>query len=160
LKIVRASGPIRSEPALTDTGELAVGDVKCANHIGILPPGRIAPMILPRSLLAVAALAAATLPAGAQALFVTCDNGLRCVRAPCPSKDVVLVPSGKRFARTEPDLSGLPPADAARRDLSDGLYYGRLVLTGTVTEGPPVQILASKVLRRATAHEAALCRRR
>jgi hypothetical protein len=117
-------------------------------------------MILPRSLLTVAALAAATCPAGAQALFVTCDNGLRCVRTPCPSKDVVLVPSGKRFARTEPDLSGLPPADAARRDLSDGLYYGRLVLSGTVEDGPPVQIVARKVLRRATARESALCRRR
>lgn len=117
-------------------------------------------MILPRSLLAVAALAAATLPAGAQTLFVTCDNGLRCVRAPCPSKDVVLVPSGERYARTEPDLSGLPPEDSARRDLANGLYYGRLVLAGTVSEGPPVQIVASKVLRRATAREAALCRRR
>ncbi|KFC63840.1 hypothetical protein FG93_05348 [Bosea sp. LC85] len=99
-------------------------------------------------------------PAEAQVLFVVCDNGLRCVQAPCPSKDVVLVPSGRRYAKTDPDLSGLPAADAARRDLASGLYYGRLVLSGTVEDGPPVRITATKILRRATAHEAALCRRR
>ncbi|MGO4670281.1 hypothetical protein [Bosea sp. 2RAB26] len=99
-------------------------------------------------------------PAAAQALFVACDNGLRCVQAPCPSKDVVLVPSGRRYAKTDPDLSALPPADAARRDLANGLYSGRLVLSGTVENGPPVRITATKILRRATAHEAALCRRR
>ncbi len=106
------------------------------------------------------AAAAMPRPAAAQVLFVTCDNGLRCIQAPCPSKDVVLVPSGRRYAKTDPDLSALPPADAARRDLANGLYSGRLVLSGTVEDGPPVRIMATKVLRRATAHEAALCRRR
>lgn len=106
------------------------------------------------------ATAALPPPAAAQALFVACDNGLRCVQAPCPSKDVVLVPSGRRYAKTDPDLSALPPTDAARRDLASGLYSGRLVLSGTVEDGPPVRITATKVLRRATAHEAALCRRR
>ncbi|MGO4676483.1 hypothetical protein AB4Z40_26610 [Bosea sp. 2YAB26] len=110
--------------------------------------------------LALLAAAAIPPPAVAQALFVACDNGLRCVQAPCPSKDVVLVPSGRRYAKTDPDLSSLPAADAARRDLTSGLYSGRLVLSGTVEDGPPVRITATKILRRATAHEAALCRRR
>ncbi|GAU80550.1 hypothetical protein [Bosea sp. BIWAKO-01] len=106
------------------------------------------------------AAAAMPRPAAAQVQFVACDNGLRCVQAPCPSRDVVLVPSGRRYAKIDPDLSSLRPADAARRDLATGLYSGRLVLAGTVEDGPPVRITATKVIRRATAHEAALCRRR
>lgn len=94
-----------------------------------------------------------------EALFVTCDNGLRCIKAPCPARDVVALPSGKRYTRTGPKLR-LSAADGERLAAGDGLYSGTIVLGGAIEEGPPVVIVATRVVRPATAQEAALCRRR
>jgi hypothetical protein len=102
---------------------------------------------------------AAPLPAVAEALFVSCDNGRRCARAPCPSRDVVLLPSGKRYALTAPRLEDVSPADLRRLEQGHGLYEGTIVLGGIVEDGPPVRIVARRVVRAATAREAALCRR-
>ncbi len=90
-------------------------------------------------------------------LFVACDNGLRCVREPCPSRDIVLLPSGERLEKTSPDLSGLSPEDEARLREADGLYHGSIVLEGTVAGGA---VVATRVVRDAAAEEAALCRQR
>lgn len=101
----------------------------------------------------------ATLAAAEEVTFVTCDNGLRCIRAPCPARDVVLLPSGRRLARTEPDLSGLNPADRKRLAEGDGLYYGTVVLSGTIEGGSQTRVIARGIVRPATAAEASLCRR-
>lgn len=103
---------------------------------------------------------AGPLPAVADELFVSCDNGRRCTRAPCPSRDVVLLPSGQRYPLTAPHLDELSPADLQRLRQGHGLYEGTIVLGGTVEDGPPVRIVARRVVRAATAGEAALCRRR
>lgn len=95
----------------------------------------------------------------AEDLFVSCDNGLRCVRAPCPSRDVVLLPSGKRYARTGPRLEGLSEADRKRLAADSGLYYGTIVMGGAIDQGPPVRVIARRVVRATTASEARLCRR-
>lgn len=101
----------------------------------------------------------------AEVEFVTCDNGLRCFRPPCPSRDTVLLPSGRRLARTEPDLSRL--TEAQRRQLLLGssgqgsaLYEGTTVLAGSLEEGPPIRLVASRIVRSATKAESQLCRRR
>ena len=101
----------------------------------------------------------------AEVTFVTCDNGLRCFRPPCPSRDTVLLPSGRRLARTEPDLSRL--TEAQRQQLLVGsagrgstLYEGTTVLAGTLDEGPSARVVASRIVRAATQAESALCRRR
>lgn len=90
-------------------------------------------------------------------LFVACDNLLRCVREPCPSTDVVLLPSGERLARTTPDIGGLSRADRDRLDAADGLYNASIILEGRIGNGT---VLAQRVVRTATDAEAALCRER
>lgn len=113
-------------------------------------------------LLAAGLLAAAAGPAVADSLYVGCDNGLRCFRAPCPSRDTVDVTTGRRFARTTLDVGGLSAADKARPELRDGLYYGTLAFEGRLgrdARGEPV-VIAIRIARAATAREARLCRRR
>lgn len=101
----------------------------------------------------------------AEVEFVTCDNGLRCFRPPCPSRDSLLLPSGRRLARTAPDLSGFTQAQRQQlllgnTDHGSALYAGTMVLAGTLEEGPPARLVASRILRPATKAEAQLCRRR
>jgi hypothetical protein len=101
----------------------------------------------------------------AEVEFVTCDNGLRCFRPPCPSRDTVLLPSGRRLARTEPDLSRLTEAQrqqllAGRSGQGSALYEGTTVLAGALEEGPSARLVASGIVRPATKAESQLCRRR
>lgn len=101
----------------------------------------------------------------AEVEFVSCDNGLRCFRPPCPSRDTVLLPSGRRLARTEPNLSGLTQAQRQQLLLGNtsqgsALYAGTMVLAGTLEEGPPARLAASRIVRPATKAESQLCRRR
>ena len=95
----------------------------------------------------------------AEDLFVSCDNGIRCIRAPCPSRDVVLLPSGKRYARTGLRFEGLSEVDKKRLAGSSGLYDGTVVLGGTIEEGPPVNVVARRIVRATTPGESTLCRR-
>ena len=121
-----------------------------------------------RMVAASAALLCLVLPAAAsESLFITCDNGLRCVRAPCPSWDTVALPSGKRFARTAMDFGGLSEQDKAQLHEGDRLYHGKLVLAGTVSreaggdlKTSRATIRGSRIVRAATAGESALCRQR
>ncbi|HEV2513453.1 hypothetical protein [Bosea sp. (in: a-proteobacteria)] len=101
----------------------------------------------------------------AEVEFVTCDNGLRCFRPPCPSRDSVLLPSHRRLARTAPDLSRLGEAQHKQLLLGNtgqgsALYAGTVVLAGTLEEGPPTRLVASRIVRPATKAESQLCRRR
>ena len=90
-------------------------------------------------------------------LFVACDNLLRCVRAPCPSTDIVLLPSGERLPRTGPRLDRLSAEDRRWLAEVDALYYGTVVLEGTIEDGA---VSATRIVRNVTDDEAAMCRKR
>jgi hypothetical protein len=110
-------------------------------------------------LLALLAMGLST-AASAEDLFVVCDNGLRCVRMPCPARDVVALPSGTRYARTSPRFEGFSREDRERLARDDGLYDATIVLGGTIETEPPVSIVARRIVRPARPAEAALCRPR
>ena len=116
-------------------------------------------MLRPLCFLAVLGFAA---PGLAETQFVTCDNGVRCIKAPCPSRDTVEIASGKRYAGVAVDVSGLSDFDKARKDLDKGLYAATLVLAGSVVGNPPEngQIEIKRVVRASTAREIRLCWRR
>ena len=108
------------------------------------------------------AILGSTVAARAESQFVSCDNGIRCVVAPCPSRDTVELGTGKRFNGTGVDVSGLSDFDKARKDLEQGLYAAALVLAGNVVGDPPGngQIVITRVVRASTAAEMRLCRKR
>lgn len=60
-----------------------------------------------------------------------CDNGLRCVVAPCPSNSALDLATGKVIKGVSIDINGLPQEDKAL-DVSDRLYAGKLVVTGSI----------------------------
>ena len=66
--------------------------------------------------------------------YVVCDNGLRCVKAPCPSSNARNLDSGEEFRGVSPDIGGLAEADRQRIRETDALYYGRLVLRGHIED--------------------------
>ena len=66
--------------------------------------------------------------------YVVCDNGLRCVKAPCPSSTARNLDSGREFRGVFPDIGGLAKADRQRIRETDALYYGRLVLRGQIED--------------------------
>lgn len=68
--------------------------------------------------------------AAAETPYVVCDNGLRCVRAPCPSSTMRNLETGAEFRGVAPDIAPLSDADQQRIRDTDALYYGRLVLNG------------------------------
>ncbi|MGX5846004.1 hypothetical protein ACWGTO_02915 [Mesorhizobium sp. PL10] len=69
--------------------------------------------------------------ADGQGSYVPCDNGLRCVMAPCPSISAFDLATGKVVKGVWVDTDGLPQQDKAL-DLPDKLYAGKLVVTGTI----------------------------
>lgn len=73
--------------------------------------------------------------ADGQGSYVPCDNGLRCVMAPCPSTSALDLTTGKIVKGVWVDTDGLPQQDKAL-DLSDKLYAGKLVVTGTIENRP------------------------
>lgn len=70
-----------------------------------------------------------------QGSYVPCDNGLRCVMAPCPSNSALDLATGKIVKGVWIDIDGLPQQDKAL-DLSDKLYAGKVVVAGTVENRP------------------------
>lgn len=101
-----------------------------------------------------------SLPVRAETLFVTCDNDLRCFRAPCPARDVLLLPSNRRLSRTAASLAQLTDAERKRVAAISGSYYGTIVFAGEVDESRKPSVVATRIVREATKAEAALCRRR
>lgn len=68
----------------------------------------------------------------AEASYVFCDNGLRCVKAPCPSNSALDIATGKIVKGVSIDTGRLPEEDKAALDLSDKLYAGKIVLRGSI----------------------------
>lgn len=96
----------------------------------------------------------------AETLFVTCDNGIRCFRAPCPARDVLLLPSNRRLPGTEASLEQLTVAERKRVADVSGSYYGTIVFAGEIDESRKPPVIATRIVRNATKVEAALCRKR
>ncbi|ANT53683.1 hypothetical protein [Mesorhizobium amorphae] len=69
--------------------------------------------------------------ADGQHSYVFCDNGLRCVVAPCPSNSALDLATGKIVKGVSIDVDGLPQQDKAL-NLSDKLYAGKLVVVGSI----------------------------
>ena len=88
-----------------------------------------------RVLIAGTCMAATAAQADAQGSYVPCDNGLRCVVAPCPSTSALDLATGKIVKGVWVDIDGLPQQDKAL-DLSDKLYAGKLVVTGIIENRP------------------------
>lgn len=117
------------------------------------------------ALLAIALFAASPAAAGD---FVVCDNGLRCIMAPCPSTNVLDVKTRKLHRGVSADASRLSPADRAAVERRNGFYEATLVFSGRIVkrqlQGPagsrPGQVLVpQRVERASTAAERRLCRR-
>ncbi|WP_018633176.1 hypothetical protein [Neomegalonema perideroedes] len=108
-------------------------------------------------------------PPGAR--FVACDNGLRCVRAPCPARDAYDLDAQARVHGVDFDASPLTPEERTRLNEERGLYYGTLAVIGHIEERPftlpeggeprsrPVLVISS-VIGPAPEEAAALCRGR
>lgn len=69
--------------------------------------------------------------AGGQGAYVFCDNGLRCLTAPCPSNSALDLASGKIVKGVSIDTSRLSQQDKAL-DLQDKLCAGKLVVAGAI----------------------------
>lgn len=83
------------------------------------------------SLLALALLASPA-AAAAASRYVYCDNGLRCVKAPCPSNSALDVSTGEVIKGVTIDTEQLPPGDRDAPDLAEALYSGRVVVRGNI----------------------------
>lgn len=96
--------------------------------------------------------------AAADGLYVVCDNGLRCFKAPCPSSTVRDLATGKTFKSISPVLDGLADADRERINQTDALYFGRLALRGHVERREEASVLVvTGVGRKASARERRGC---
>ncbi|MER8581257.1 hypothetical protein NKG95_21540 [Mesorhizobium sp. M1423] len=76
-------------------------------------------------------MAAAHALANGQGSYVFCDNGLRCVMAPCPSNSALDLDTGKFVKGVSIDIDRLPQQDKGL-DLSDKLYAGKVVVVGSI----------------------------
>lgn len=85
--------------------------------------------------LSLAILALLASPATANAAgssYVYCDNGLRCVKAPCPSNSALDVSTGEVIKGVTIDTERLPAGDRDTQDLTEALYSGRVVVRGSI----------------------------
>lgn len=102
------------------------------------------------------------------ARFVACDNGLRCIKAPCPSRSAVNLDTGEITRGVGFDLRALTPEARASLEPS-GLYYGTRILEARIenrVHGPraeggrqPPLLVVTAVFGPSTPAEAAQCRR-
>jgi hypothetical protein len=67
----------------------------------------------------------------AEGRYVFCDNGLRCVKAPCPSSNALDLDTGALVKGVSIDTTRLPEKDKGA-DLPDRLFAGKLVLRGVI----------------------------
>ena len=117
-------------------------------------------------LLAAPSLIAVSPATGAS--YVVCDNGLRCVIAPCPSTNSLDVKTRKLRKGVWVDTAGMSPNDRAEIERYNGLYDGTLVISGRFEQrtvksaGGPQSLpflVGDKVERKSTSREQRLCRR-
>lgn len=64
--------------------------------------------------------------------YVTCDNRLRCIMAPCPSLNARNLATGETERIAEVDLSRLSSAERRQIARNDAAYHGLVVLDGDV----------------------------
>lgn len=113
-------------------------------------------------------------PPGAR--FVACDNGIRCVMAPCPSRSAANLDAGEVTRGVGFDLSPLTDEDKAQLRVPGALYDATTVVVGHIEErespvmGPKIDsgtpprsfktpvLVVSAVLGPSSAAEAAQCR--
>lgn len=76
-------------------------------------------------------VATAQVFANGQGSYVFCDNGLRCVAAPCPSNSALDLAAGKLIKGVSIDIDRLPQQHKAL-DFSDKLYAGKVVVVGSI----------------------------
>lgn len=91
-------------------------------------------MLVPRRaslLVAICSICALPSVAATESSYVYCDNGLRCVMAPCPSNSALDLATGKIVKGVSIDIDGLPREDKTL-DLSDKLYAGKVVIAGSI----------------------------
>jgi hypothetical protein len=100
--------------------------------------------------------------------YVVCDNGLRCITAPCPSMNALNIRTRKAGRITGVDLDALSPTDRARLQSSEATTSGALVLAGAVrtreakagsSAQPRKELVVSAIDRRSRWTERRLCRR-
>ncbi|MGN6304578.1 MAG: hypothetical protein ACTHNH_07170 [Mesorhizobium sp.] len=100
--------------------------------------------------------------------YVYCDNGLRCVKAPCPSNNALDLKTGAIIKGVSIDTKRLLEKNRPA-DLSDLLYAGKLVLRGSIERrtvtytGKACEfsyLVATAIERKATAGEATRCKAR
>lgn len=91
-----------------------------------MPVLRLTPLLV-----AIFSICALPSVAAAESSYVYCDNGLRCVMAPCPSNSALDLATGKIIKGVSIDIDGLPREDKAV-DLSDKLYAGKVVVVGSI----------------------------
>ncbi|MFC6445823.1 hypothetical protein [Shinella zoogloeoides] len=106
-------------------------------------------------------LVATSQSAARDAAYVACDNGLRCLVAPCPSTTVRDVATGKLWKGTSPDISRLSEVDQQRIRETDALYFGRLVLRGHIEKqaNGPSALVVTGIERKAKPAERRHCPR-
>lgn len=121
----------------------------------------------PKHLILAAIPALFAAPAGA-ASYVVCDNGLRCVVAPCPSTNALNVATGSLRKGVWVDVTGMSPRDQREIARRNALYEGTLVISGRLEQrmvksiGGPKSlpfVVGERLGRRSTASERRLCRR-
>lgn len=104
----------------------------------------------------------------AEASYVFCDNGLRCVKAPCPSNNALDLATGVVTKGVSIDTERLPEKDRTA-DLPNRLYAGTIVLAGfletrnvtyTGRDHSLPYLVATGVERGATPDESARCKAR
>ncbi|TIS95695.1 DUF6748 domain-containing protein [Mesorhizobium sp.] len=90
-------------------------------------------LVVRRTPLLIAMFSICVLPsvAATEGSYVYCDNGLRCVMAPCPSNSARDLATGKIVKGVSIDLDRLSQKDKAL-DLSDKLYAGKVVVVGSI----------------------------
>ena len=120
-------------------------------------------------LLSLAILASASAASALERNYVVCDNGLRCIMAPCPSTNALDVRSRRVRQGVWVDVAGLTRGERADIERHNALYDGTLVLKGefedrtvTVLGKPRVlpYLVASEIARKSTSRERRMCKRR
>ncbi len=120
------------------------------------------------ALFAILVLVPAAPAVAGEASYVYCDNGLRCVMAPCPSNNAFDLSTGAVIRGVSIDTEKLPAKDRTT-DLPNDLYAGRLVVRGFIEErtvnhtGKAYRLpylVVTAVERAATSSETARCKAR
>jgi hypothetical protein len=93
---------------------------------------------------------------GAERSYIPCDNGIRCVRAPCEHTSAREIGTRTVTRLYRVDISRLSPEDRARENLGPDLYNGRLVVRGRIDTATRT-LIASRVERRSRLEERAHC---